>query len=75
MFIGLLPNSGHANRIENTSCGAGSVVCAYFGRCFEMGLHVTIWPLIPTRAEAKNDFAGEGQQQITLLHYSVGLSG
>jgi hypothetical protein len=75
VFIGPLPNNGHANRIENTSCTAGSVVCEYLGRCFEMGLHVTIWPWIPTGPEAKNDFAGEGQQQITLLHYYVGLSG
>jgi hypothetical protein len=33
----------YANHIENTSCDAGSIVtCAYFGRCLELGLDVTI---------------------------------
>jgi hypothetical protein len=35
-----------ARTTENTSCNTFSiVVCAYFGRCLEMGLHVKIWKL------------------------------
>jgi hypothetical protein len=39
-----LPCNGHgADHIENTSCITFSVVaCAYFGRCLEMGLYVTV---------------------------------
>jgi hypothetical protein len=47
VFTGLLPSTGHgANHIENTSAKIFSIVaCAYFGRCLEMGLHVTIYYL------------------------------
>jgi hypothetical protein len=44
VFIGPLPSTGHgADHIENTSSNTFSIVAfAYFGRCLEMGLHVTI---------------------------------
>jgi hypothetical protein len=44
VFSDLLPSNGHsADYIENTSCNTFSIVaCAYFGRCLEKGLHVTI---------------------------------
>jgi hypothetical protein len=33
----------YAKHIENTSCDTGSIVAyAYFGRCLEMGPHVTL---------------------------------
>jgi hypothetical protein len=39
-----LPSNWHgADHIENTSCNTFSIVCTYFGRCLEMGLHVTIY--------------------------------
>jgi hypothetical protein len=32
----------YANHIENPFCDTGYIVaCTYFGRCLEMGLHVT----------------------------------
>jgi hypothetical protein len=44
VFSDPLPSNGHgADHIENASCNTFSIVaCAYFGRCLEMGLHVTI---------------------------------
>jgi hypothetical protein len=38
------PSNGHgADHIENNFCNTFSIVaCAYFGRCLEMGLHVTV---------------------------------
>jgi hypothetical protein len=44
VFIGPLPSTGHgADHIENSSSTTFSIVAsAYFGRCLEMGLHVTI---------------------------------
>jgi hypothetical protein len=45
VFSHPLPNNGHgADHIENISCNTFSIVaCTYFGRCLEMGLHVTIY--------------------------------
>jgi hypothetical protein len=44
VFSDPLPSNGHgADHIENTTCNTFSTVaCAYFGRCLEMGPHVTI---------------------------------
>jgi hypothetical protein len=44
VFIDPLLSTGHGvDHIENTSFNTFSIVaCAYFGRCLEMGLHVTI---------------------------------
>jgi hypothetical protein len=46
--VGPLPSTGPgADHMENTSSNTFSiVVCAYFGRCLEMGLNVTVlYPL------------------------------
>jgi hypothetical protein len=45
VFSNSLPSNGHgADHMENTSCNPYSMVaCAYFGRCLEVGLHVTIY--------------------------------
>jgi hypothetical protein len=41
-------NENCADHIENTSCNAFSIVAdAYFGRCLEMGLHVTVSKNVP----------------------------
>jgi hypothetical protein len=44
VFIGPLPSTGHgADHIENTSPNTFPMTaCAYFGRCLERGIHVTI---------------------------------
>jgi hypothetical protein len=44
MFSHTVPSNRYdAGNIENTSYNKFSIVaCAYFGRCLEMGLHVTI---------------------------------
>jgi hypothetical protein len=44
VFIGPLPSAEHGeDHIENTSSNYFSIVaCAHFGRCLEMGVHVTI---------------------------------
>jgi hypothetical protein len=44
VFRDPLPSNGHgADHIENTSCNTLSIVAwAYFERCLEIGLHVTI---------------------------------
>jgi hypothetical protein len=48
VFNDPLPSNGHgADHIENTSCSIFSIVaCAYFGRCLDMGLHVTVLWLV-----------------------------
>jgi hypothetical protein len=48
VFSDPLPNNGHGtDHIENNSCNAFSIVAwAYFGRCLEMRLHVTIMFII-----------------------------
>jgi hypothetical protein len=45
MFTDPLPSTGHdADNIENTSSNTFSTVAyAYFGRCSEMGLHITVY--------------------------------
>jgi hypothetical protein len=45
VFIDPLPSTGNGeDHIENTSSNTVSIVaCGYFGRCLEMGLHVTIY--------------------------------
>jgi hypothetical protein len=45
VFSDPLPSNGHGeDHIENNSCNTFSIVaCAYFGRCLELGLHVTIF--------------------------------
>jgi hypothetical protein len=45
MPIGPFPNTGNgADHIENTFSNTFAIVaCVYFGRCLEMGLHVTIY--------------------------------
>jgi hypothetical protein len=71
MFSDPLPSNGHgANHKENTSCNPFSiVVCAYFGRCLEVGLHVTIWK--GTCALISN-FLGQGRPLLssTWLYWS-----
>jgi hypothetical protein len=44
MLIGPLSTTGHGvDHIETISSNTFSIVtCAYFGRCLEVGLHVTI---------------------------------
>jgi hypothetical protein len=44
VFIVTLRSTGHGpDHMEDTSSSAFSIVaCAYFGRCLEIGLHVTI---------------------------------
>jgi hypothetical protein len=44
VFATPLPSTRHgADHMEKTSCNTCSIfACAYFGRCLEMGLYVTI---------------------------------
>jgi hypothetical protein len=67
MFSDPLPRNGHgADHIGNTSRNTFSIIaCAYFGRCLEMGLHVTelsshLRTAFPSGFEAKiqNAFLG-----------------
>jgi hypothetical protein len=50
MFSKPLPSNGHgADHIQNNSFNTFSiVVCAYFGRCLEMGLHITLTQIFHT---------------------------
>jgi hypothetical protein len=50
VFSDPLPRNGHgADHIENNSCNTFPIVaCAYFGRCLEMCLHVTIFIPCPS---------------------------
>jgi hypothetical protein len=59
VFIVPLPSIGHgADHIENTSSNIFAIVaCAYFGRCLEMGLHVTVLKLDFRRERQREDWS------------------
>jgi hypothetical protein len=66
VFSNPLPSNGHgAEHVENSSCNTFSIVAsAYFGRCLEMDLHVTIcldWILAYFKVLLRNSCGGPAE--------------